>query len=351
MNYDINYFIEKNPENLISHKCQTITSEKIYKPNPNILEEIFTYSDRSIPVLNNLSRIYNHGNLSKTGYLSILPVDQGIEHSAGASFAKNPIYFNPENLIKLAIEGGCNAIASTIGTLGLFARKYSYKIPFIVKLNHNELLSYPNSYDQVYFGQIKQAVDMGAAAIGATIYFGSPESKKQIEETSKVFYYAHQNGLATILWCYLRNPFFKVNEVDYHKSADLTGQANYIGVNIEADIIKQKLPENNMGYLNIKNFGATDDQIYKKLTTDHPIDLARYQLLNNFMGNCPLISSGGPSSHNDSFELVRSAIINKRSGGSGLIAGRKIFQKSMKEGIKLLNEIQEVYLDSRITIS
>jgi class I fructose-bisphosphate aldolase len=294
--------------------------------------------------------LFNHGNLAHSGYLSILPVDQGIEHSAGASFAPNPIYFDPENIVKLAIEGGCNAVASTLGVLGSVARKYAHRIPFILKINHNEFLSYPNTYDQIMFAGIDQASQMGCAAVGATIYFGSDESKRQIQEVSQAFTYAHELGLVTILWCYTRNAAFKTQEKDYHVSADLTGQANHLGVTIEADIIKQKLPENNGGFTAL-NFGKTHKKVYSELTTDHPIDLTRYQVANCYMGRMGLINSGGASGQNDLAEAVRTAVINKRAGGMGLISGRKAFQKPMKEGVQLLHAIQQVYLNKEVTIA
>lgn len=334
---------------LLEHHCQTISKDKLYLPGPDFIDRVFSQSDRKPTVLRNLSQIYNFGRLAGTGYMSILPVDQGIEHSAGASFAVNPDYFDPENIVKLAIEGGCNAVASTLGLLGAVARKYAHKIPFIVKLNHNELLSYPNTFDQIYFGQVEQAWEMGAAAIGATIYFGSKESHHQIRETSLAFQRAHELGMATVLWCYLRNDAFKQDK-DYAVSADLTGQANHLGVTIEADIIKQKQPLNNGGYLALK-FGKTSPLVYEKLTTDHPIDLARYQVANCFMGRIGLINSGGESGKNDLMDAVHTAIVNKRAGGTGLISGRKAFQKPMKEGILLLNTVQDVYLDKSITVA
>lgn len=342
--------IHEKAEHLLTHECKTIPKDNLYLPGPHFLDDIFTQTDRKPSVLRSLAQIYNTGRLANTGYLSILPVDQGIEHSAGSSFAINPEYFDPEKIIKLAIEGGCNAVASTLGVLGSCARKYAHKIPFVVKLNHNELLSYPNTYDQIYFGQVEQAFEMGAVAIGATIYFGSPESKRQIVETSKAFARAHELGMATILWCYLRNNAFKKEGIDYSTSADLTGQANHIGVTIEADIIKQKLATNNGGYKAL-NFGKTSDLVYNELTTDNPIDLNRYQLLNCYMGRIGLINSGGESGSNDLVDGVITAIINKRAGGSGLILGRKAFQKPFKEGIRLLNYVQDVYLDTSITIA
>jgi class I fructose-bisphosphate aldolase len=341
---------------LLEHTCQTITKDNIIIPSYDFIEKVWMQSDRSISVLRNLQSLYDNGRLAKTGYMSILPIDQGIEHSAGASFAPNPIYFDPENIVKLAIEGGCNAVASTFGVLGIVARKYAHKIPFIVKVNHNEFLSYPNKFDQIMFGTIKEAREMGAAAVGATIYFGSPESGRQIIEVSKAFEMAHQLGMSTILWCYLRNNAFKVGGVDYHTSADLTGQANHLGVTIQADIIKQKLPENNGGYNAITSkenpYGKTDQRIYTELTSDHPIDLVRYQVANCYMGRINLINSGGASSGSSDFaEAVRTAVINKRGGGAGLISGRKAFQRPMKEGVKLLNLIQDVYLTDQITVA
>ena len=321
----------------------------------NFVDNVFTLSDRPTPVLKSLQNLFDNGRLRQTGYLSILPVDQGIEHSGGASFAKNPIYFDPENIVKLAIEGGCNAVASTLGVLGSVARKYAHKIPFILKFNHNEFLSYPNTYDETLFASIKQAYDMGAVAVGATIYFGSAESRRQIWEVSQMFEQAHALGMGTILWCYTRNNAFKTKEKDFHVSADLTGQANHLGVTIEADIIKQKLPENNGGYnaLNMSgsSYGKIDKLVYEKLTTDNPIDLTRYQVANCFMGRAGLINSGGASGSNDLAEAVRTAVINKRAGGMGLISGRKAFQKPMKDGVDLLNAIQDVYLSKDVTIA
>jgi class I fructose-bisphosphate aldolase len=322
----------------------------LHLPGPDFIDRVWAISDRPAPVLKNLQSLFSHGRLAGTGYLSILPVDQGIEHSAGASFAPNPLYFDPENIVKLAMEGGCNAVASTLGVLGAVARKYAHKIPFILKFNHNELLTYPNSFDQRLFASIDQAFDMGATAVGATIYFGSDHSRRQIEEVSHAFKYAHELGLGTILWCYLRNDGFKKDGADYHASADLTGQANHLGVTIEADIIKQKLPTNNGGYNAIK-FGKTSPIVYEKLTTDNPIDLTRYQIANCYMGRCGLINSGGPSGKNDLQQAVKTAVINKRAGGTGLISGRKAFQKPMKDGVELLNAIQDVYLSKEITIA
>ncbi len=335
---------------LLDYECKGIKKEWLHLPGPDFVDRVFMASDRPAAVLRNLQLIFNTGRLAKTGYLSILPVDQGIEHSAGASFAPNPIYFDPENIVKLAIEGGCNAVASTLGVLGAVARKYAHKIPFIVKINHNEFISYPNSYDQILFADVKQAFDLGAVAIGATIYFGSEESKRQIQEISEAFQYAHELGMVTVLWCYLRNSAFKTKEKDYHVAADLTGQANHLGVTIEADIVKQKLPETNGGYTAL-NFGKTHKLVYEQLTSDHPIDLTRYQVANCYMGRVGLINSGGPSGQNDFAEAARTAVINKRAGGMGLISGRKAFQRPMSEGVKLLNVIQDVYLDKEITIA
>jgi len=341
-------------EDLLSHKC-IVPKDKIHMPGPEWVDRIFGPSDRTIPVLRSLETLFGTGRLAGTGYLSILPVDQGIEHSAAASFAPNPEYFDSENIVRLAIEGGCNGVASTLGVLGSVARKYAHKIPFILKLNHNELLTYPNKHDQIFFANIKQARDMGAVAVGATIYFGSSESTRQIQEVSRAFHAAHEMGLATILWCYLRNSAFKIGDKDYHASADLTGQANHLGVTIEADIIKQKLPTLNGGYEALnkekKGYGKYDKRIYTELASDHPIDLCRYQVVNNYMGRMGLINSGGASGKNDMAEAVRTAVINKRAGGVGLISGRKAFQRPMKEGVELLNAVQDVYLDNGITIA
>jgi len=350
----IKELLGKEDEQLLTHKCTTIPKESIHIPGPDFVDRVWKDSDRTPNVLRNMQSIYNTGRLAGTGYLSILPVDQGIEHSAGASFAPNPVYFDPENIVKLAIEGGCNAVASTLGVLGTVSRKYAHKIPFVLKINHNEILSYPNKYDQIMFANIDQAFDMGAVAVGATIYFGSDESSRQIQEVSDAFAYAHELGLVTILWCYLRNSAFNVKgDKDYHVSADLTGQANHLGVTIEADIIKQKLPENNGGYNAIK-FGKTHKYVYEKLTTDNPIDLTRYQVANNYMGRAGLINSGGASTgkgDSDLKEAVKTAVINKRAGGMGLISGRKAFQKPMKDGVVLLNAIQDVYLEKGIDIA
>lgn len=339
---------------LLEHKCTTIAKEHLHLPGPDFVDRVFVASDRPNAVLGNLQQIFNHGVLAGTGYVSILPVDQGIEHSAGASFAPNPIYFDPENIVKLGIEGGCNAVASTLGVLGAVSRKYAHKIPFILKINHNEFLTYPNKYDQILFADVKQAFEMGARAIGATIYFGSNESARQLQEVTAAFAYAHELGLATILWCYLRNSAFNVkDDKDYHVSADLTGQANHLGVTIEADIIKQKLPENNGGY-NALKFGKTHKAVYEKLSSEHPIDLTRYQVANCYMGRAGLINSGGASTgkgESDLKEAVKTAVINKRAGGMGLISGRKAFQKPMSDGVALLNAIQSVYLNEAITIA
>ena len=336
---------------LLDHQCKTIPKESLHLPGPGFVDRIFGPSDRPARVLGSLESMFAYGRLGRTGYLSILPVDQGIEHSAGASFAPNPAYFDPENIVRLAVEGGCNAVASTLGVMGTVARRYAHRIPFIVKLNHNEFISYPNSYDQIRFASVKQAWDMGAAGVGATIYFGSEESKRQIQETTLMFQQAHELGLFTVLWCYLRNPAFKTKEVDYHLAADLTGQANHLGVTIEADIIKQKLPENNGGYETLK-FGKTHKAVYSQLSSNHPIDLTRYQLANCYMGRAGLINSGGASSgEGDLKEAVKTAVINKRAGGTGLISGRKAFQRPMKEGVSLLNAIQDVYLAREVTVA
>ncbi len=351
---NIKTILGKDNESLLTHVSKTILKEMLHLPGKDFIDRVWKDSDRSSNVLRNMQQIFNAGRLSGTGYVSILPVDQGIEHSAGASFALNPQFFDPENIVKLAIEGGCNAVASTVGVLGSVSRKYAHKIPFIMKINHNEFISYPNKYDQIMFGNVDQAFDMGAVAVGATIYFGSDEASRQLQEVSDAFAYAHELGLVTILWCYLRNPAFNVKgDKDYHLSADLTGQANHLGVTIEADIIKQKLPENNGGY-NALKFGKTHKEIYEKLTSDNPIDLTRYQLANCYMGRAGLINSGGASTgkgETDLQEAVKTAVINKRAGGMGLISGRKAFQKPMKEGIELLNLIQDVYLEESITVA
>jgi class I fructose-bisphosphate aldolase len=343
-------------EYLLNHQSKTISKDQLHLPGPDFVERVFINSDRNPQVLRSLQSMYGHGRLGNTGYLSILPVDQGIEHSAGASFAKNPIYFDPENIVKLAIEGDCNAVATTFGGLGFLSRKYAHRIPFIVKINHNEFLTYPNKFDQIMFTSVRQCWDLGATAVGATIYFGSEESTRQIQEVTKAFAMAHELGMATILWCYLRNPAFKTKEKDFHVSADLTGQANHLGVTIEADIIKQKLPENNGGYLALNTkesaYGKNDKRIYDVLTSDHPIDLCRYQVANCYMGRAGLINSGGASSgESDMAEAVTTAVINKRAGGMGLISGRKAFQRPMSEGVGILQAIQDVYLDKSITVA
>ncbi len=342
-------------KSLLGHKAGGIPKETLHLPGPDFVDRVHGSSDRPIAALRSLQAILSHGRLAGTGYVSILPVDQGIEHSAGASFAKNPAYFDPDNIVKLALEGGCNAVASTLGVLGAVARRYAHRIPFILKFNHNEFLTYPNKFDQIFFARIKQAFDMGATAVGATIYFGSPESSRQIVEVGEAFQLAHEMGMATVLWCYLRNPAFKTKEKDYHVSADLSGQANHLGVTLEADIIKQKLPENNGGYNAISSkenpYGKTDKRVYEKLTSDHPIDLTRYQVANCYLGRAGLINSGGASGENDFAEAVKTAVINKRAGGMGLISGRKAFQRPMAEGVKLLNAIQDVYLCQDVTIA
>jgi class I fructose-bisphosphate aldolase len=349
--HDIEQLLGTDAKNLLEYKATGIPKEMLNLPGMDYIDRVYALSDRPTPVLKNLNWIIHQGRLAHTGYVSILPVDQGIEHSAGASFAPNPIYFDPENIVKLAIEGGCNAVASTLGVLGAVARKYAHKIPFILKFNHNEFLSYPNTYDQIIFARVKQAFDMGAVAVGATVYFGSPESKRQIQEVGKMFQQAHELGMATILWCYLRNPAFKTQEKDYHLSADLTGQANHLGVTIEADIIKQKLPENNGGFEALK-FGKTNKKVYTELSSNHPIDLCRYQVANCYMGRAGLINSGGESKgQSDLADAVRTAVINKRAGGMGLISGRKAFQRPMKEGVQILNAIQDVYLSKDVTIA
>jgi class I fructose-bisphosphate aldolase len=343
--------LDNQAESLLNHKCTTISKEQLHLPGSDFVDRIFKDTNRSNQVLKSIQALYSHGRLGNTGYMSILPVDQGIEHSAGASFAPNPTYFDPENIVKLAIEGGCNAVASTFGSLASVSRKYAHKIPFIVKINHNEFLSYPNTYDQIIFGSVEEAWNMGATAVGATIYFGSEESNRQIIEVAQAFERAHELGMATILWCYLRNPGFKKDGIDYHVSTDLTAQANHLGVTLQADIIKQKLPEINGGY-NAIDFGKTHKNVYDKLTTDHPIDLTRYQVANNYMGRAGLINSGGASSGaGDLAEAVTTAIVNKRAGGHGLISGRKAFQKPLTEGIELLHTIQDVYLAEEITIA
>lgn len=350
---DIRSILGKEADGLLQHTCSTISKNRLHIPGRDTVKEIFAQSDRSKEVQQNLQALHGHGRLANTGYLSILPVDQGIEHSAGASFAKNPDYFDPENIVQLAIEGGCNAVASTFGVLGMVSKKYADEIPFIVKINHNELLTYPNSFDQIMFGTVQQAYDMGAKGLGATIYFGSQESSRQIVEVAQVFAEAHRLGMFTVLWCYLRNSKFKKDK-DYHVSADLTGQANHLGVTLEADIIKQKLPENNGGFTAMNaegSYGKTDARMYSELTTDHPIDLCRYQVANCYMGRIGLINSGGASGANDLQQAVKTAVINKRAGGAGLISGRKAFQKPRKEGIEILNAIQDVYLCQEINLA
>ncbi len=352
---DIEALLGADAEDLLGFNTPKVPKEQLHLPGPDFVDRIYAQSDRSIPVLRSLQTLFGHGRLANTGYLSILPVDQGIEHSAGASFAPYPAFFDPETIVRLAIEGGCNAVASTLGVLGIVARKYAHKIPFIMKVNHNELLTYPNKFDQVFFAQVEQAWDMGAVAVGATIYFGSEESTRQIVEVSEAFKVAHELGMATILWCYLRNPAFKVGGVDYHASADLSGQANHLGVTIEADIIKQKLPENNGGYKALRSgdssYGKLDERMYTELSSDHPIDLTRYQVINNYMGRIGLINSGGPSGKNDLADAARTAVINKRAGGTGLISGRKAFQKPVAQGVELLNTIQDIYLCEDITVA
>lgn len=352
MSTDIASLLGSEANSLLDHQCKTISKEQLHLPGSDFVDRVVACSDRSPNVQRNFQNIFNTGRLAGTGYVSILPVDQGIEHTAGASFAPNPIYFDPENIVKLAIEGGCNAVASTVGVLGSVARKYAHKIPFIVKLNHNELMTYPNKYDQVPFASVDQAFQMGAVGVGATIYYGSPESSRQIQEIAQAFEYAHQLGLVTILWAYLRNPEFKQDK-DYHLAADTTGQANHLAATIQADIVKQKQPEVNGGFSAI-NFAKTHDKVYSELSSDHPIDLTRYQLANCYMGRAGLINSGGGSTgdgQSDLAQAVRTAVINKRAGGMGLISGRKAFQKPMNEGVALLNAIQDVYLDSNVTVA
>ncbi|MFI5313780.1 MAG: class I fructose-bisphosphate aldolase [Candidatus Dormibacteria bacterium] len=347
----IESLLGEEARSLLEHRCQTITRDMLHLPGPDFVERVLTPSDRNVRVLRSLQSIFDHGRLGGTGYLSILPIDQGIEHSAGASFAPNPEYFDGEKLVELAVEGGCNAVASTFGVLGSVARRWAHRIPFILKLNHNELLTYPNRFDQVLFGDVQQAWELGAVAVGATIYFGSEQSMRQLREVTEAFHEAHELGMATVLWCYLRNDAFKKDGVDYHTAADLTGQANHLGVTIQADIIKQKLPTNNGGFTAL-NFGKTDPAVYDRLTTDSPIDLTRYQLLNCFAGRSPLINSGGESKGaGDLAEAVRTAVINKRAGGTGLISGRKAFQRPMAEGVDLLTAIQDVYLLAQVTVA
>jgi class I fructose-bisphosphate aldolase len=350
MSINLEELLGKEADYLLNYTCK-FPKEQLHLPGPDFVDRVLAMSDRPAAVLRNLQTIFNHGRLAHTGYISILPVDQGIEHSAGASFAPNPMYFDPENIVKLAIEGGCNAVASTLGVLGAVSRKYAHKIPFIVKINHNELLTYPNKYDQILFASVEQAFNLGAVAVGATIYYGSEESSRQIQEITEAFKYAHELGMVTILWAYLRNNAFKTKEADYHTSADLTGQANHLAVTIEADIVKQKQATNNGGFKALK-FGKTSEKVYTDLTSDHPIDLTRYQVINCFMGRSGLINSGGASTGaGDLAEAVRTAIINKRAGGMGLITGRKSFQRPMEEGVKLLHAIQDVYLSKDITIA
>lgn len=345
----IKEYLGSEAEDMLTHKA-VFRNDNLYLPGPDIIDRVWANTNRHPAVLRNLQHILSTGRLGGTGYLSILPVDQGIEHSAGASFAPNPLYFDPENIVKLAVEGNCNAVASTVGVLASVSRKYSHKIPFIVKLNHNEILSYPNSYDQIMFTDVNEAFDLGAVAVGATVYYGSEESRRQIQEVSEAFQYAHELGLVTILWAYLRNPAFKTKEDDYHLAADLSGQANHLGVTIEADIIKQKQPQTNRGY-EVLSFGKTDPRVYTNLSSDHPIDLTRYQVLNCYAGRVGLINSGGASGKDDFAQAVRTAVINKRAGGMGLISGRKAFQRPMKEGVELLHAIQDVYLSPDVTIA
>lgn len=351
----ITSYLGSEAEALLNYTCTAIPKSSLTLPSSNSVSDVFGTSDRNNQVLRSMESMLRTGRLANTGYVSILPVDQGIEHAAGASFAKNPAYFDPENIVKLAVEGGCNAVASTLGVLGLTSRKYAHKIPYIVKINHNELLTYPNKFDQILFANVHQAWDMGAAGVGATIYFGSDESTRQLQEVSEAFHAAHELGMFTVLWCYLRNPHFKTGGKDYHTAADLTGQANHLGVTIEADIIKQKLPDTNGGFkaLNMEgsSYGKTDERIYTELTTDHPIDLTRYQVANCYMGRIGLINSGGASGQNDFAEAVKTAVINKRAGGMGLISGRKAFQRPLAEGVKILNAIQDVYLSDDVTIA
>ncbi len=352
---EIKNLLGSEGDDLLSYVCKGVSKDQLHLPGPGWLDEVHQGSDRPIPVLSSLQRLLNHGNLAGTGFVSILPVDQGIEHSGGASFEPNPIYFDPENIVKLAIEGGCNGVASTLGVLGSLARKYAHKIPFILKYNHNELLAVPNMYDQVPFASVDQAKDMGCVAVGATVYYGAPESRRQIQEVSQAFEYAHDLGMATILWCYLRNNAFKIDGKDYHSSADLTGQANHLGVTIQADIVKQKQPTINRGYeaMNAggQKFGKFSKKMYDTICQDHPVEMTRYQIVNCYMGRVGLINSGGASGENDLAQAVKTAVINKRAGGLGLISGRKAFQKSMAEGVKLLNAIQSVYLSKEITVA
>ena len=349
---DLQQLLGDETESLLSHTSKGIPKEDLVLPGPDFVDRVLVDSDRPVAVLRNIQQVFDTGRLGGTGYLSILPVDQGIEHSAAASFAKNPAYFDPKNLVELAIEGGCNAVATTFGVLGMVARRYAHRIPFIVKLNHNELMTYPNKFDQIMFGSVREAADLGAVGVGATIYFGSDQATRQIQEVSEAFQEAHRLGMFTVLWCYLRNSGFKQDGTDYHLSADLTGQANHIGATIEADIVKQKQPENNGGYNALSGYGKTDKLVYEELTTDHPIDLTRWQLANCYMGRVPLINSGGESKGSgDVAQAVRTAVINKRAGGAGLIVGRKAFQRPLKEGVELLNAVQDVFLDQSITVA
>ena len=350
MSTNIHKILGKDADFLLNHSCETISKKQIHLPGPDFVDRVLGPSDRNPTVLRNMQTLFNSGRLGGTGYVSILPVDQGIEHTAGASFAPNPIYFDPANIVELAMEGGCNAVASTLGVLGSVSRKYAHKIPFLLKLNHNELLTYPNKFDQIMFASIDQAFEMGCIAVGATIYFGSPESNRQIQEITEAFEYAHELGMVTVLWAYLRNSDFKKDGKDYHVSADITGQANHLASTIQADIVKQKQAENNGGFKAI-NFAKTHDKVYSELSSDHPIDLTRYQVANCLMGRAGLINSGGASGDNDLAQAVKTAVINKRAGGMGMISGRKAFQKPMKEGVSLLNTIQDVYLDTGITIA
>jgi class I fructose-bisphosphate aldolase len=350
MSQKVAEILGKEAEDLLTFCSKTIPKEQLNLPGPDFVERVHSTSDRPVPVLRNLQTMFDHGRLAKTGYLSILPVDQGIEHSAGASFAPNPIYFDPENLVRLAMEGGCNAIASTLGVLGSISRKYAHKIPFILKINHNELLTYPNKYDQVLWANVHQAFELGAVAVGATVYYGSEESDRQIQEVSQAFHHAHELGMVTVLWAYLRNSAFKKDGVDYHEAADLTGQANHMAVTIEADIVKQKMATTNEGY-NVLKFGKTSSKVYTNLTSPHPIDLVRYQVVNCFSGRAGMINSGGASGSNDLIDAVKTAVINKRAGGMGMIMGRKAFQRPMQDGVKLINAVQDVYLDKEVTIA
>jgi class I fructose-bisphosphate aldolase len=347
---NIKQLLADEAEHLLAYRCTGIPKEALHLPGPDYVDRVVAMKDRKPGVLRSLQALYGHGRLAGTGYLSLLPVDQGVEHSGGASFAPNPMYFDPENIVKLAIEGGCNGVASTLGVLSSVARRYAHKIPFVMKINHNELLTYPNEFDQTLFASVDQAFDMGAVAVGATVFFGSVESRRQIQEVSEAFEHAHNLGMATILWAYLRNPIFKVGDKDYHVAADLTGQANHLAVTINADIVKQKMAENNGGYNAIK-FGKTSPKVYSELTTDHPIDLVRYQVANCYMGRVGMINSGGESGKDDLHQAVRTAVINKRAGGMGLISGRKAFQKPMKDGVALLNAIQDVYASKDVTVA